>query len=245
MIGIYKITSPSGKIYIGQSWNIEGRFSTYRNVLCPEQSALYNSLKKYGSQNHIFEIVKEFTEDIHQDILDNHERFYISQLIEGGVQMLNIRDGGSRGKYINGFSEDHKRRISERRKGTKSSEEAKAKISKSLLGNQRTLGFKPSLETRAKLSEKSRGHKRKLGVKHTEETRRKMVASKVGYIIPPEDRIKMKEGMRGKKKTYKNGVNPKKGVKRPGLAKKMTGAKIIGGKRRYQAVVSYSFGHLN
>lgn len=55
--GIYKITSPSGRIYIGQSKNIEKRFLQYRRLQCKYQKMLYNSLIKYGVENHIFEIV--------------------------------------------------------------------------------------------------------------------------------------------------------------------------------------------
>ena len=48
MIGIYKITSPSNKIYIGQSINIERRFNSYKNLShCKQQIKLYNSLQKY------------------------------------------------------------------------------------------------------------------------------------------------------------------------------------------------------
>ena len=64
MIGIYKITSPTGKIYIGQSTNIEKRWKDYNKMMrCKRQTRLYNSLKKYGPNNHIFEILEECTED--------------------------------------------------------------------------------------------------------------------------------------------------------------------------------------
>jgi len=59
-IGIYKITSPSNKIYIGQSINIKRRFNQYR--LLDKSSIgpkLYNSLKKHGPKNHKFEILEE------------------------------------------------------------------------------------------------------------------------------------------------------------------------------------------
>jgi hypothetical protein len=32
IVGIYKITSPSGKVYIGQSINIERRIKEYKNL---------------------------------------------------------------------------------------------------------------------------------------------------------------------------------------------------------------------
>ena len=32
MIGMYKITSPINKVYIGQSWNIESRIRSYKKI---------------------------------------------------------------------------------------------------------------------------------------------------------------------------------------------------------------------
>ena len=47
-IGIYKITSPSGKVYIGQSWDIKKRFSKYRSLQSVyKQRVLFNSFKKH------------------------------------------------------------------------------------------------------------------------------------------------------------------------------------------------------
>jgi group I intron endonuclease len=61
MIGIYKITSPVGKIYIGQSVNIQSRFKQYKRIdsKTKSQTKLYRSLIKYGSENHKFEIIEE------------------------------------------------------------------------------------------------------------------------------------------------------------------------------------------
>jgi hypothetical protein len=60
MIGIYKITSPSGKIYIGQAVNIEKRGGSYRRgVNCKNQPRLYASLLKYSFSEHIFEVIEE------------------------------------------------------------------------------------------------------------------------------------------------------------------------------------------
>lgn len=60
-IGIYKITSPTNKIYIGQSKNIYKRFKQYYsfNKSNKSQIKLWRSLKKYGCDNHIFEIIEE------------------------------------------------------------------------------------------------------------------------------------------------------------------------------------------
>ena len=57
--GIYKISSPTGKIYIGSSVNIERRFTNYKYLQCQQQPKIYNSLKKHGPENHIYEILEE------------------------------------------------------------------------------------------------------------------------------------------------------------------------------------------
>ena len=62
MTEIYKITSPSNKVYIGQSINCENRKIYYRTLNCKGQPKLYNSLKKYGWESHIFEII-EYTDE--------------------------------------------------------------------------------------------------------------------------------------------------------------------------------------
>jgi group I intron endonuclease len=64
IIGIYKITSPSGKIYIGQSVNIDRRWIHYGNIDCKQQPHIFNSLKKYGPENHTFDKIEECSEDM-------------------------------------------------------------------------------------------------------------------------------------------------------------------------------------
>jgi group I intron endonuclease len=72
MVGIYKITSPSGRVYIGQSVNIENRFSHYKRLDCKGQVKLFKSLKKHGCEAHIFEVIEECS----VDNLSNREGFW-------------------------------------------------------------------------------------------------------------------------------------------------------------------------
>lgn len=58
-IGIYKITNPKGKNYIGSTIDLKRREKEYKNLKCKNQTLIYNSLKKYGWENHTFEIVEE------------------------------------------------------------------------------------------------------------------------------------------------------------------------------------------
>jgi len=86
MIGIYKITNPKGKIYIGQSININRRFKEYKKLQCTQSVKLYNSLKKYTPENHIFEILEECS--IEQ--LNDKEEFYI-KFFNSHIKGLNIK----------------------------------------------------------------------------------------------------------------------------------------------------------
>ena len=72
LCGIYKITSPTGRIYIGQSKNFEKRFSDYRRGRCPQQRRLFNSLFKHGFVNHSIEII----EICEVEDLDCRERYW-------------------------------------------------------------------------------------------------------------------------------------------------------------------------
>lgn len=98
MVGIYKITSPSGKVYIGQSLRIETRISQYRSASCKTQRYLHSSILKYGWDSHLFKVIHELPEDISQEILNSYETFYWRQYKDLGFQMLNIREPGSKGK---------------------------------------------------------------------------------------------------------------------------------------------------
>ena len=92
-IGIYRIVSPSNKIYIGQSINIEERWRKYRKLNCKKQPKIYNSLKKYGPENHMFEILEECT----IDQLNNQEIYwkqYYNTVDEGlNCELFDIGQG--------------------------------------------------------------------------------------------------------------------------------------------------------
>ena len=52
---IYMITSPTGRIYVGSTIDIDYRFSQYKRLQCKNQIKLYNSLIKHGFEKHNFE----------------------------------------------------------------------------------------------------------------------------------------------------------------------------------------------
>ena len=97
MVGIYKITNPNNKVYIGQSINIDKRFKQYKRYACKSQPKLYNSFNEYGVDNHIFEIIKKC--EIEE--LNNKERFYQEKYnaIEKGLNC--VYTNGNNKKYYN------------------------------------------------------------------------------------------------------------------------------------------------
>lgn len=70
--GIYKITSPSNKIYIGQAIDITKRWAKYKRLNCKRQPKLYNSFIKYSVEKHLFEVIEYC--DIEQ--LNTRERYW-------------------------------------------------------------------------------------------------------------------------------------------------------------------------
>lgn len=93
--GIYKITSPSGKIYIGQSINILKRWGDYKCLHnCSEQCRLYNSFVKYGVKKHSFEIIHV----CETGNLNSLEEYYVG-LFDSLTKGLNIRPAGGHKKH--------------------------------------------------------------------------------------------------------------------------------------------------
>lgn len=123
MIGIYKITSPSGRIYIGQTIDINKRQKYYSNGWCKSQIKLYNSIIKYGWLNHVFEIIEEcdFIE------LNNKERYWqeFFDCVENGLNCMYVQTDILPKK----LSKETKNKMSLAGKGKIFSQETRDKIS--------------------------------------------------------------------------------------------------------------------
>lgn len=135
--GIYKITSPTNKIYIGQSININKRFKDYINdksKYC-NQIRLLNSINKYGIDKHVFEIIEE----CNIENLNKKERYWQDFYEVIGINGLNCKLQKIFGK------------------SGKLSEETKKKIGLSNKGKKPRLGMKNSLEMNLKISKSHLG----------------------------------------------------------------------------------------
>ena len=169
MVGIYKITSPSSKIYIGQSINIEKRFLSYSKLLrCKTQIKLFRSFLKYGVSNHKFEIIEE----CEIDKLNERERYYqdLYNVLNNGLNCKLTNTADKSGK----LSEEVKTNISKGNIGKKRTEEQKQNISNSLKGRKipeevrlkmKHNALNMSEETKLKMSNSRKGGKNPLSKK--------------------------------------------------------------------------------
>lgn len=193
MIGIYKITSPNNRIYIGQSLNIEKRFNQYNRLKnCKSQIKLYRSFLKHSVENHFFEIIEECS----VELLNERERYWQDyyNVLNGGLNCI-LTSTKDRKKI---FSKETKQKISNSSKGKRKgilnpffgkkhsketgvkigfanskriiSEDTRQKISKLHLGRKR------SYETKLKISIKNKGKKMPLDVvERIAQKRRKII----------------------------------------------------------------------
>jgi len=156
--GIYKITSPTGKIYIGESINLNRRCRYY---LTPnrvkKQTAIYNSLIKHSVESHTIEIIELC--DISQ--LKIKERYYQEKFnsVESGLNCFYTATNEKKKKH----SEKTKKLISEKLSGE----------------NNPFFGKTHSIESLKKISESSKGiNNPNYGGKHvTDEWRLKQIES--------------------------------------------------------------------
>lgn len=147
MIGIYKITSPSGKVYIGQSIDIDKRKNNYKNLNCKDQPKIYNSLNKYGWLNHKFEVIEECNIEFLNEQEVNWKKYYLEYFKNNWKMVLfcELYDTG----------------------GGPRSQETKNKISKTNMGHHRNLGCKRTEETKLILSNiaKTQEWRKSVGIK--------------------------------------------------------------------------------
>ena len=148
MIGIYKITSPNNRVYIGQSINIKKRFKGYKTN-SSTQIRLNRSFIKYGIENHIFEVIEECK----IELLNERERYW--------QDFYNVLENGLNSKLT-----------TTKDKSGFFSDESKKKMSTKLSGNKRMLGKNLSQLTKNKISNSNKGKLK--GIKKSEEHKAKI-----------------------------------------------------------------------
>lgn len=184
--GIYKITNPKGKIYVGQSVNIKRRWNEHKYSNCKKLVKLYRSFEKYGCKSHKFEILEICSKELLNEREIYWGKYYNVLNKEKG---LNLKLGNGRGNV----SEEVKKKLSKSRKGFQFSEKSKQQMRNSALGRNNTEIQKNKLSiSLKKYYSKNQGSFK--GKKHTEETKNKIRKSiealKDGVVVEEYSSLK-------------------------------------------------------
>lgn len=194
---IYKLSSPSGKCYIGQTWDFKARKRKYRCLCCNAQPKIYNAIKKYGWKSFN---VSFLDKAYNQTDLNNKEIFWIKHF-DSVSKGYNCKDGGGQAKLSN----EAREKISNANRGRVMSKETRRKMSDS------KKGIKKTPEHVEKVAIKNRG--RKLSEAHkellrnrvvTKETRIKMSKSATGRRLSDNAKKKLSDFNKGKVLTEEN-----------------------------------------
>lgn len=147
---IYKITSPSNKIYIGQTNDLRKRINCHRHSMKRKGNnvILINSLKKHGFDEHLFEIVEECD----NSLLDEREIFWIKKynsFYANNPMGMNMTIGGEGHTGFNKNDGNRKKILLENLyakgqnpfKGKTHTEENKKKMSKLMSERNKKMGI--------------------------------------------------------------------------------------------------------
>jgi len=187
--GIYKITSPTNKLYIGQSRDIYARFKIYEKGDCLNQRKLRLSLEKHGYENHKFEILEECS----IEMLNEREIHYI--------------------KLYDTFNTPHGMNLTSGGSNPKISDETRKLLSLASKGKPKPLSPEHVAENTKRLLEQN---KKRIGTKLTEDHKRKISSGNMGKKLSKEHRehlSKIKTGFRHSEKTLKKMSDIKIGKK--------------------------------
>ena len=136
-----------GKIYIGQTNNLERRIREHRSHVLKDGGAFHDEIRKVGIENFRFDIL----EWCRSDVADDRERFFIAQFREnlGEDKIYNVCDGGLGGQthdifgpnnpsYGKVYTDEERAALSEKLKGRRKPEGFGEKISKALKGKPKS-----------------------------------------------------------------------------------------------------------
>lgn len=181
--GIYKITSPTGRVYIGQSLDIKVRFAKYRLMHCQGQVRLYNSFVRHGLESHAFDVLEICSEAL----MNKRERHYqdlYDVLGPGGLNCKLTQTGEAKGRH----SAETRAKIAKSHTGKRHSEETLAKLrgrivseeTRAILRSQ-NIGRRASDSTREKHRLRMIGNTNTKGL--TPPNARKVICRETGLVF--------------------------------------------------------------
>ncbi len=196
-------TSPSGKSYIGQTWNEKRRKREHRLALGTNGGALlHKAIKKYGYENIAYSILHEGIETQKEmNALEEKEIILRNTMVPNGY---NLSSGGQTEYFL---SDESKKKISDSSIGHEVAPETRKKISEKLKGKSYI-----SPEGRAAISKRHKGRilneKQLECLQHgrtkprTKESMARSIKALTEYKLTDEDRAKRKARTIGEKNPF-------------------------------------------
>lgn len=175
---IYKITSPTGKIYIGQTRNFKGLVNRYKDGRCKNQRKLYYSILKHGFDLHTLEIIEECTVEQLNEKEINYIKLYNTFNTEHG---LNCTSGGSNPVMSEETKKLHSKNAIRREcyKNITTPEVMAENTRRILEENKKRIGMKETQEHKDKIGKGNKGKVR------TEEYKKHLSVLKKGKAVAP------------------------------------------------------------
>jgi group I intron endonuclease len=232
---IYKITSPSRKVYIGLTFNIYSRKSHYKNLFCKSQTKIYLSLLKYGWEQHTFEVI-EVIDECNEITLYEREIYwkqYYLNLVDNKMSMVLFCKTHDGAVDLEKAGNTNKNGKNNPMYGKEHSNETKEKISKA------NKGLKRSEEDKLKMKEQNGGLNNPMyGKKHNEESVNKIKAKATGRFVSDDTKKKLSENGKGEKNNMygrKGELSPKYGTNQNEATKQKIGeGNRIAAKERFE-----------
>lgn len=210
---IYKYTSPSNKVYIGQTIHEHRRYMTHKRG--DGDTKFYRAIRKYGFENFTYEVIFTIDNEDRKRVkekLDFMERYYIRKYdsFNNGYNMTLGGDGADGTKH----TEEFKRKISERMKENNPAwnmtDEWRLHIGNASKGRKMPDNMKKLTSERMKANNPMKNpdvaakHAAAQKGKHlSEEHKNKISEAQRGKVVSDETKIKMKENAKKRRRDSK------------------------------------------
>lgn len=216
MIGvIYKYTSPSNKVYIGQTVHEKVRYRRHRRFY-GEGSLFHKAIEKYGFENFTYEVVASAdTEDreVLQEQLNEWEKYYIklyNSFGEGGYNLTEGGQGSSGTKHTKEYKDKMSERMKENNPAWNMTDEWRKNIGDSARGRKMSDEQKKKISERMKKNNPmknpevaKKSHSKRIGTHLTDEQKRKISECQKGKIVREETKQKLKNNAKTRSRDSK------------------------------------------
>jgi len=246
MYYVYKIINKiNGKLYIGQTNNLESRWLKHCSMsrVINYNHPLYNSIRKYGLDNFMYEIIDQFdnldecnkSEELWIQNLRTQDRNFGYNIAFGGNnkttsqetkdKLSKLNSGEGNPFYGKTHSEETKQKLSEMRVDSIITDEIRSKMSVSKIGKKNPMFNKHhTTKSRDKMSQikigKYDGENNPFyGKTHSEETKQKLSEINTGKTLSEETKQKISTSLIGKMSGENNPMYGKIGADNPMFGK--------------------------